>query len=126
MKLLLDTHIVIWWPIGSSRLGTKARNLIADAGTDLFVSAASWWEISIKRALGRIDIDPAKMRKALERREVHLLDVTFGHAEAAAALPAFHGDPFDRMLVAQASLEGLMLLTRDKRLEPYGSAVLTV
>lgn len=126
MKLLLDTHILIWWPAGSPRLGAKAQAVIAAGETELFVSAASWWELSIKRAIGRFDADLDLMRRALREREVGLLPVTFDHAEAAAMLPAHHGDPFDRMLVAQASLEGLSLLTRDKKLSPYGPMVLTV
>ena len=107
MKLLLDTHILIWWPAGSPRLGAKAQAVIAAGETELFVSAASWWELSIKRAIGRFDADLDLMRRALREREVGLLPVTFDHTEAAAMLPAHHGDPFDRMLVAQASLEVL-------------------
>jgi PIN domain nuclease of toxin-antitoxin system len=118
--------MVIWWSAGSSRLGAKARELIVSADTELFVSAASWWELAIKTAIGRLDVAPAQLRKALKQRAVHFLDVTFDHAEVAASLPALHDDPFDRMLVAQASLEQLALLTRDARLAPYGSMVLAV
>ena len=126
MKLLLDTHIVIWWPAGSPRLGEEAQALIAAGETELFVSAASWWDLAIKRAIGRLDVDLQLMRGSLEERDVRTLDVTFDHAEAAAGLAVHHGDPFERMLVAQAALEGLMLLTRDKRLLPYGSMVKVV
>jgi PIN domain nuclease of toxin-antitoxin system len=126
LRLLLDTHIVIWWAAGSSRLSSAARALIAAPDAELFVSAASWWELAIKRAIGRIDVDTAELRRALEQRAVRLLDVTFDHAEAAASLPAHHGDPFDRMLVAQSVCEGLRLLTRDERLSAYGSTVLAV
>ena len=126
MKILIDTHILLWWPIGSRRLGAKARDLIVADGTDLFISAASWWELSIKRALGRIDLDLSATRRAMERREVEVLPITFDHAEAAAALPPVHTDPFDRMLVAQARVEGLLLLTRDTGLAPDGPMVLVV
>ena len=123
MKLLLDTHIVIWWAAGSRQLGAKARNLIAGNDAELFVSAATWWELAIKQALGRLDIDFKEARQGLERREVKMLPVSFDHAEAAAALPPLHGDPFDRMLVAQATAEQLVLLTRDKKLAAYGPMV---
>jgi len=93
---------------------------------ELFVSAAGWWELAIKVRAGRVDVDLAKMRAALEHREVHELAVTFAHAEAAASLPLLHGDPFDRMMVAQAALEKLTLMTRDRELARYGSMVLAV
>jgi len=93
---------------------------------ELFISAASWWELSIKRSLGRLDIDLAASREALEARQVAMLPVTFDHAEAAATLPSLHRDPFDRMLVAQAFAEQLVLLTRDSQLASYGPMVLVV
>jgi PIN domain nuclease of toxin-antitoxin system len=96
------------------------------ADAELFVSAASWWELAIKVRAGRIDVDLAKMRAALEHRKVQELVVTFAHAEAAASLPPLHGDPFDRMMVAQAFLEKLTLMTRDRELARYGSMVLAV
>ncbi len=92
----------------------------------LHLSAASWWEIGIKSSLGRLKVDFAAARTALVARGVIPVPVTLDHAEAAAALPRHHGDPFDRMLVAQASYEGLKLLTRDKSLTAYGSSVLHV
>ena len=90
------------------------------------MSAASWWELGIKNSLGRLDFDAAEMRKAIDKRGVTGISVTISHAEVAAALPRLHGDPFDHMLVAQAVAEGLILLTRDGRLEVYGSSVLCV
>ena len=94
--------------------------------SDLFASAASWWELSIKRSAGRLEIDLAAARRAFEKRGVVVLPITLDHAEAAAALPGIHNDPFDRMLVAQASVENMILLTRDKGLAPYGSMVLAL
>jgi PIN domain nuclease of toxin-antitoxin system len=122
--LLLDSHVLLWWSIGSPRLGAEALDLIMAHDTQLFVSAASWWELAIKRAAGRLDIDLAGTRLALEAREVATLAISFDDAEAAAALPVFHNDPFDRMLVAQCFVNELFLLTRDKELARYGPRVL--
>jgi len=94
--------------------------------SELFVSAASWWELAIKRVLGRVRFDAAKVREALRQRDVQILPVTLDHAEQAGSLPALHGDPFDHMLVAQAMSESLRLLTRDKQLKRYGDPVLFV
>ena len=126
MRLLLDTHIVIWWAAGSRLLGRKARDLIAANDAELIISAATWWELAIKHALGRLDIDFKEARRDLEKREVKMLSVSFDHAELAAGLPLVHRDPFDRMLVAQAAAERLTLLTRDEQLAAYGSMVLVV
>jgi PIN domain nuclease of toxin-antitoxin system len=126
LKLLLDTHFLVWWPKGSSRLGSKALKLIADEATELYVSAASWWELAIKRALGRVELSFPETSRALAERGAHMLPMTMSHAEAVATLPAIHSDPFDRMLIAQASVEGLVLLTRDRHLKSYGESVLYV
>jgi PIN domain nuclease of toxin-antitoxin system len=124
VRLLLDSHIILWWATGDKKLGARASELIVDC--DLFMSAANWWELALKRTLGRLNVDLMQTRRALEERNVSILSVTVEHAEAAAALPALHGDPFDHMLVAQASMSGLRLLTRDKQLKAYGTAVLCV
>lgn len=126
MRLLLDSHILLWWPSGSAKLGAQARELITTADTQLFMSAASWWELAIKNALGRLKIDLSAAREAMTRRGAFALPVTMEHAEAAAALNKLHGDPFDHMLVAQAISEDFLLLTRDSRLKAYGSHVLCV
>jgi PIN domain nuclease of toxin-antitoxin system len=96
------------------------------ADAQLFMSAASWWELAIKNALGRLKIDLPATREAIERRGTTALVVSMKHAETAATLNRAHGDPFDHMLVAQAISEDLMLLTRDSHLEAYGSHVLCV
>jgi len=88
------------------------------------MSAASWWGLGIKRALGKLDIDIGVARRGLEQRGVRMLPITGEHAESATALPVLHNDPFDHMLVAQAICEGLTLLTRDRKLKRYGAAVL--
>ena len=126
MRLLLDSHVVVWWLVGSRRLGEKGRKFITAPGTELYVSAASWWELSIKRAHGRLNFDMIAARAILQKNSIGTIPVSMDHAEEAATLPHHHGDPFDRMLVAQASFEKLKLLTRDKKLEEYGSMVLHV
>ena len=124
MKLLLDSHLLLWWPTGSGRLGREAAALIEAEESELFMSAASWWELGIKRSLGKLAIDIGIARRGLQQRGVTMLPVTGEHAESATALPAFHGDPFDHMLVAQAICEGMTLLTRDAKLKRYGPNVL--
>jgi PIN domain nuclease of toxin-antitoxin system len=110
----------------SARLGAEAGKLIGRADVQLYMSAASWWELGIKCALGKLDADLRVVRRSLQEREVQLLSVTVEHGEAAAALPILHRDPFDHMLVAQATVEGMTLLTRDARLKSYGHSVLCV
>jgi PIN domain nuclease of toxin-antitoxin system len=124
LKLLLDSHVLLWWPMGSSRLGKKARTLIQSSESELFMSAASWWELGLKVALKRLDADLLDLRRVLIARDVLSLPVSAEHAETAASLPVVHRDPFDHMLVAQSIHEGLHLLTRDKFLKPYGPAVI--
>jgi PIN domain nuclease of toxin-antitoxin system len=124
LNLLLDSHVLLWWPIGSPRLGAEARALIEDQENRLFMSAASWWELGLKRSLGKLDADLPAIRRTLEQRDVGTILVTLDHGEAEAALPVLHRDPFDHMLVVQAQVEGMRLLTRDARLKTYGSSVL--
>jgi PIN domain nuclease of toxin-antitoxin system len=122
MNLLLDTHLLIWSRRNSSRLSQLARTLIDEPGNHLYFSAASIWETAIKYALGR-DADftiPADMlRDALLDSGFQELHVTGQHAVAVGSLLRFHGDPFDRLLLAQANAEGLTLLTADKTLARY-------
>jgi PIN domain nuclease of toxin-antitoxin system len=112
--------------MGSPRLGEKARELIAHADAKLFMSAASWWELGLKCALGKLDADLPAVRRTLHEHGVKFISVTIKHGEAAASLPILHRDPFDHLLVAQAKSNGLVLLTRDARLKAYGSLVLCV
>ena len=122
MSLLLDTRVLLWWLGDDKRLSTTARDEIVDAA-DVRVSAASVWEISIKRALGRLELRSDYLDH-IEQSRIRSLPVTAEHADAAGALPRQHDDPFDRMLVAQARTEGLTLVTADRRLGDYGIAVL--
>lgn len=119
MTLLLDTHVVLWWMAGRpDRVGTKARAAI-EIGTPVLVSAVVIWEVAIKRHLGKLDA-PDDLLDQLERAEVDLLPITPRHADRVAALPMHHRDPFDRLLVAQAQSDELLLVTADSNLAEYG------
>lgn len=119
MRLLLDTHVLLWWLTDDRRLGAQARALIANADNSVYVSAASAWEISIKRALGKLRAPPG-LDGTVEEAGFEKLAIGFQHAERAGALPSLHSDPFDRMLIAQALLEDLVLVTADKSFAEYG------
>lgn len=117
MNLLLDTHVLIWWDEGR-RIAAAARRAIEEADT-VYVSAASAWEVAIKTALGRLRPTRTVEQAASESGFLEL-PITFGHAEQVTALPPHHRDSFDRMLVAQAAVEGLTLVTRDPVFARYG------
>jgi PIN domain nuclease of toxin-antitoxin system len=123
MRLLLDTHALLWWLADDPALASGAKEAIAAPGTSVFVSAASAWEISIKRAIGRLEA-PADLEAQIGASRFDPLPITVGHALAAGALPRHHDDPFDRMLVAQAMAERLIIVTRDSRVGLYGVPVL--
>lgn len=122
MRLLLDTHVAIWWLSGDHRLSPAARELIEDA-PDAYLSAVSLWEMFIKQSTGRLDL-PAGFADAL-RDDFVELPLTFDHAVEGRMLPLVHRDPFDRMLVAQARVEALTIVTADRRLVEYGVPVLS-
>lgn len=118
MNALLDTHTLLWWLDDDPSLSEKARTTIADGSNLIFISAVVIWEIRIKQALGKLEIPP-DFRQVLERQPFETLSVTVEHAHAVADLPAIHRDPFDRMLVAQARVEGLTIVSRDPVFEQY-------
>ena len=122
MKLLLDTHILLWALADDPRLTPAWRQALEEAD-HLYISAASVWEIAIKRALGKltIDGDPAQAARDAGCLE---LPITWAHARTAGELPAHHADPFDRMLIAQAHVDGLTLITADRAFAAYGVAVI--
>jgi PIN domain nuclease of toxin-antitoxin system len=121
MKLLLDTHLLLWTAAEPAKVPKKARSLILDNDNDLFFSAASIWEIAIKSQLGRedFDVDPHLLRRGLIDNGYLELSINVEHALAVLALPQLHKDPFDRMLVAQATVEGFVLLTSDEHVAGY-------
>ena len=121
MRLLLDTHVLLWAAGEPHRLPADALALMEDPATELVFSAASLWEIAIKNSLGRraFSVDPRLLRRNLLERDYRELPITGAHATAVDLLPPIHKDPFDRILVAQARIEGLTLLTADSTLGRY-------
>ena len=117
-RLLLDTHALLWWLIDDNRLGPKAREAISDRGNEVYVSAASTWEISIKRAIGKLQA-PEDMDSITEQEGFSKLPISLYHGDQAGQLPDYHKDPFDRMLVAQAQAEGLVIITNDRKISDY-------
>tara|TARA_R110002020_G_scaffold279687_11_gene495461 strand:+ start:8237 stop:8605 length:369 start_codon:yes stop_codon:yes gene_type:complete len=116
VRVLLDTHVLLWAVLNDPRLtGAQAR---AISEGELYLSAASVWEIGIKRAIGKLDV-PAELFDVAVDAGCRPLPISWTHAEAAAALPAHHADPFDRMLIAQARCEGLHLASSDRKFAPY-------
>jgi PIN domain nuclease of toxin-antitoxin system len=122
VKLLLDTHVVLWWQRDDRRLNAAARRAIAGADV-VWVSAVSAWEVTIKAALGRLRLDEP-FGVLLAADDFTELPLTLAHADALSALPPHHADPFDRALVAQARVEGATLVSHDRALAPYGLPVI--
>ena len=121
MNLLLDTHVLLWAAGAARQLPDEVRLLLEDRGNKLFFSAASIWEIAIKNGLGRegFSVDPRLLRRGLLENGYVELPVTSSHALAVDLLPPIHKDPFDRILVAQARVEGITLLTADEVVARY-------
>lgn len=123
MRLLLDTHALLWWLEDDARLAVSVRAGIADASNDVYVSAASAWELAIKARLGKVSM-PDDLEEQLVANSFVPLAVEIRHALAVRNLPDHHRDPFDRLLVAQAQIEGLTLVTADESIPRYEVAVL--
>lgn len=125
MKLLLDTHLLLWAAGDPDRLSTRARTLIENTSNELHFSVASLWEIAIKRGLGRTDfrVEPRLLRRALLDNGYVEITIAADHALGVEALPDLHKDPFDRLLIAQARSEGITLLTSDAQIAEYGDAI---
>lgn len=125
MRLLIDTHLLLWSAGQSARLSPQARSLIGDLDNELLFSAASLWEIAIKAGLGRRDfrVDATRLRRGLLINGYGELAVTGEHAVAVTGLPAIHRDPFDRLLLAQSIVEGITLLTSDAVIAQYPAPV---
>ncbi len=128
MRLLLDTHLLLWAVANSGRLSPEVRSLIEDPSNDVHYSAASIWEIAIKTTLRRKDfrVDLPLLRSSLPAMDLAELPVTAEHAVGVTELPPIHQDPFDRLLIAQSIAEPMVLLTNDAALARYGPAVRVV
>ena len=122
-RLLLDTQALLWWLADDPSLGPNARQLIENENNEVYVSAASAWEISIKKSIGKLKA-PDDLDGVIDEEGFEKLPVTFFHGERAGALPAIHRDPFDRMLIAQAQAEGLDIVSSDGVLVRYGVKVI--
>jgi PIN domain nuclease of toxin-antitoxin system len=122
MRLLLDTHALLWWVTGDERLEPLVRAHIADETNEVFVSAASVWEIAIKARLGKLTAGPFAYGAAteIERQGFAPLSITTEHAERAGSLPTIHADPFDRMLIAQSQAVNLLLVSNERIFDRYG------
>ena len=118
MNLLLDTHTLIWALENNSTLSNNARDAIIDGKNMVFVSSASAWEISIKKTMGKLNV-PDNLREEIELHRFTQLNMNFEHTQLAGKLPDIHKDPFDRMLIAQAIIEKLTLVTRDSQIAQY-------
>ncbi|MDE0300831.1 MAG: type II toxin-antitoxin system VapC family toxin [Candidatus Poribacteria bacterium] len=123
MVLSLDTHVLLWWLSDDATLSETARAAISDGRNLVFVSAAAAWEIVIKGALGKIDI-PSNLEAALTANRFQPLPITIPHALAVADLPRHHNDPFDRLLVAQAKVEGFTFVTGDEHIKKYDVSIM--
>ena len=122
MKFLLDTHLLLWWLSNSPLLPDQARRLIGDPNNTIFVSAVSLWEIWLKSSIGKLRV-PSSFAEKLAAEPFESLPLRAEHTPAVAMLEWHHRDPFDRMLIAQAKSENLLLLTADKALAAYGGVV---
>ena len=123
MKLLLDTHIVLWWFENNPLLSAQARNAIGEGKNDVFVSAVSTWEMTIKKALKKLSF-PDDIEERMRAHRFISLPITQAHTFAVGKLPRHHNDPFDRLPVAQADVEEMTLVTHDKQLQDYDITIL--
>ena len=123
MNLLLDTHAFLWWLAGDTALSTQARTKIEDTGNAIFVSAASAWEVATKFRLGKLPGAAAiasDLASVIAAQGFLALPISFAHGQAAGALPGPHKDPFDRILMAQAMLDDMVLVSNERHFDTYG------
>lgn len=125
MRLLLDTHALLWWLNDDVKLGNHARGLIGDPENDVLVSAVSLWEITVKLRIGKLDADLDEILAILPDQGFDRLDITDAHLVALAALPLHHRDPFDHLLMAQAVAEGAHFVSQDQHVALYGVPFVT-
>jgi len=126
VNILLDTHLLLWWMADHPMLPRRAREAIADEDNDVAISVANLWEIAVKAARLRLRADVVEVEEASRASGFAVLSIEARHVRTLRALPRLHGDPFDRMLVAQARTELRYLLTADRQLRGYGESVIVV
>jgi len=124
LRLLLDTHALLWALSAPHKLPVSLRHAIQAAENDVYASLASAWEIAIKAALGKLEFDVRSLERTLAATGIQTLDIGLVHVARVAELPRYHRDPFDRMLVAQAMCESMTLVSRDRELAKYGVKLL--
>ena len=117
-RLLLDTHVILWSFTDPQRLSKRTREVVEDPRSEVFFSSISGWEIAVKHALGKLQA-PDNLEASIKKQGFTSLSLTFRHAEQAGTLPPHHGDPFDRMLVAQAQIEELIVVTSNRQISRY-------
>lgn len=122
-QFLLDTHVFLWWLAGDSRLGQITMKLIRDPRNEVFVSSVSSWEIAIKKATGKLEA-PNDIDTIVDEEGFSELPISIYHGEIAGGLPMHHKDPFDRMLIAQATVQGVQLITNDHLIQRYDVKIL--
>ncbi len=123
MRFLIDTHTLLWWREDSPKLSARARREIADSNNEISVSVVTLWEIALKRSGGKLQFTD-DLEQVIRDESFILVPIDFRHLRRAEGLPWFHKDPFDRMLIAQAMVEGTPLITNDRSLAPYGAPLL--
>ena len=128
MRILIDTHVLIWAMVESPRLSSKARKILTEDGNEFFLSAASLWEIALKHgnSPGEMPVTPSLVQAFCLDSGISALNISFLHAARTISLPPIHANPFDRMLIAQAQCESLQLLTHDALIARYGDFVIKV
>jgi len=121
MNFLIDTHVLLWYLEGNGSLPGKIRNNIDNSENNIFISIGSFWELAIKLASGKIDtkITLAQIEEDINKREFEILHISFQHLDALMGLPKVHGDPFDRLIIAQAITESLTILSADRHFKDY-------
>ncbi|WP_158746684.1 type II toxin-antitoxin system VapC family toxin [Acidisphaera sp. L21] len=125
MRLLLDTHALLWWLSDDAQLGSYARELIADPANEILVSVVSLWEIQVKVRVGKLAADMRDILNEIEAQALDLLPIDLAHLLCLAALPAHHRDPFDHLLIAQAITEGATFMSEDRHIPEYQVPFLT-
>ena len=119
MKLLLDTHALLWWLAGDAKIEVAARDLIADPANDVLVSVGSLWEIQVKVRVGKLQADIRDILTEMQEQAFDLLEIAPAHLIALGALPRHHGDPWDHLLIAQANVEGAVFMSQDGHIPDY-------